>query len=411
MKLRLAILGLLIIPAVAGLLFAHAEHLENLPRNSRFVRFMRRCSRRDNAAGVIPQHGRTVDRFGLPVEVAERGSVFEAVIDDIALNSGGTVQLSLDSHLQKLAGKLMQGKKGAVVAMEPATGRIRVLRSSPAAAYLNRALNGLYPPGSTFKIFTAAAALSCGLDPILDCPAGGYKSSRGTPAIRDSQALAAARSGRVWKGFGKTGMGEAMCYSSNVYFARLGVLLGTENFDRKVHASRLREPAEVLKGETISLTSAANGVPEGLRPAELAPVAIGQGALQLTPLAVAMITAAVANDGVLLEPALLQNSKSQLRAQVFDFASAQRVRKMMRGVVLAGTGKACSIEGLDVCAKTGTAETGRGTDHAWFTCFAPEKNPRLVVTVLVEDGGFGAKAALPIAKAILTEAKKRDYFR
>ncbi len=411
MKFRLYILGVLILAAIAGLLYSHAELLGTLPKEPRFIRFMRRYSKRDNAGEVIPPHAQTLDRYGKQIEVAERGSNFEAVVDDMALNSGGTVQLSLDSKLQQMAAKLMHGKKGAVVAMEPATGRIRALVSSPSVAYLNRALNGLYPPGSTFKVFTAATAISCGIEPVLNCPASGYRSSRGTPAIRDSQALAAARRGRVWRGFGKIGMGEAMCHSSNVYFAQLGVLIGTENFDEAVHRAMLRDPVEVLKGQTISLRSAENGVPEGVRPAALAPVAIGQGTMQLTPLAVAMITSTIANDGVMTEPTLLQKAKPQLRAKVFDFAVAHKVKKMMRGVVLIGTGKACQIPGLDVCAKTGTAETGRGRDHAWFTCFAPEKAPKLVVTVLVEEGGFGASAALPIARAVLLEAKSQGYFQ
>ncbi len=410
-KFRLAILALLIISAIVGLLVAHYRHLENLPKEPRFVRFMRRYSKRDNVVGVIPQHGKTLDRFGNVIEVAESGSRFEAVVDDIALSSGGVVKLSLDAGLQNVAAQLMQGKKGAVVAMEPSTGKIRVLVSSPSLAWLNRALDGLYPPGSTFKIFTAATALSSGIDPILNCSASGYKSSRGTPAIRDSQALAAQRRGTTWKGFGKIGMGEAMCHSSNVYFAQLGVMLGTENFEQKVQSSRLRDSVEVMRGQSISLVSSANGIPEGLRPAALAPVAIGQGALQLTPLAVAMVTVAIANDGIMLNPTLLQNVKPELRARLFDYGAAQRVKKMMRGVVLAGTGKACEIKGLNVCAKTGTAETGRGVDHAWFTCFAPEKNPRLVVTVLVEEGGFGAKAALPVAKALLVEAERAGYFK
>jgi cell division protein FtsI/penicillin-binding protein 2 len=82
----------------------------------------------------------------------------------------------------------------------------------------------------------------------------------------------------------------------------------------------------------------------------------------------------------------------------------------MRAVVRTGTGRACEIPGLDVCGKTGTAQTGRGADHAWFTCFAPQTSPRLAVTVLVENGGFGAQAALPVAKALLLEARRLGYF-
>lgn len=131
----------------------------------------------------------------------------------------------------------------------------------------------------------------------------------------------------------------------------------------------------------------------------------------MTPLAVAMLTAAVANDGVLLQPTLSESAKPVLWSQPYTFAAALRVKEMMRGVVQRGTARACDLPGLDVCAKTGTAQTGKGRDHAWFTCFAPMRRPRLVVTVLVEQGGFGAESALPVAKKVLLEAQRRGYFQ
>ncbi|MBO7687458.1 MAG: penicillin-binding protein 2, partial [Kiritimatiellae bacterium] len=149
----------------------------------------------------------------------------------------------------------------------------------------------------------------------------------------------------------------------------------------------------------------------GMSAAALAPVAIGQGALQLTPLGVALVTAAVADDGLIVAPTLSETAKPTLRARPFSFAAAQRVKKMMRAAVRRGTGRPCDVPGLDVCGKTGTAQTGKGADHAWFTCFAPEASPRLVVTVLVEGGGFGAKAAAPVAREILLEAQRLGYFR
>ncbi len=413
MRARLVILGLLGVSSLASLVVVHARWLEEGPRDPRFVRFLRRHSHRANRAEVVPPHGVAVDRRGVRLDVAEPGSMLQHALDDLALVSGGRpVPLTLDARLQARAEALMKGKFGAVVALEPTTGRIRALVSAPRVNYLNRALNGLYPPGSTFKVFMAAAALSQGIDPIFDCPAAGYRSARGTPPIRDVEARQMARRGRTWRGFGRLGMGEAMMHSANTYFAQLGVALGPEAFDRAVAAARLRDPVTVLPAPSVSVASAGNGVPEGLAAAQLAPVAIGQGALQLTPLAVAMFTAAVADDGLLLAPTLSAAAKPALRAQMFEMAAAARVKKMMRAVVRSGTGRACEIPGLDVCGKTGTAETGRdGKDHAWFTCFAPEASPRLVVTVLVEEGGFGASAALPIAKAVLLEARKLGYFR
>lgn len=408
MRLRLLVLGALGGVALLALAVAHARWLAEGPQDPRFVRFLRRHARRANAEAVLPPHGVAVDARGERLDVAEEGSTFQHVLDDRALAAKGRpVPLTLDARLQARAEALMEGKRGAVVALEPATGRLRVLVSAPRANYLNRALNGLYPPGSTFKVFMAAAALSQGLDPLFDCPAGGYRSARGTPAIRDVEARQMARRGKVWKGFGRLDLASALVHSSNTYFAQLGVALGPERFGRAVDAARLRDPAVLFAAASVSLESAGGGVPDGLRAPELAPVAIGQGSLQLTPLAVAMLTAAVANDGVLPEPTLDAAARPALRARPFTFEAAGRVKAMMRTVVRAGTGRACDVPGLDVCGKTGTAETGRGgRDHAWFTCFAPERTPRLVVTVVVEEGGFGAAAALPVARGVLLEAQR-----
>ena len=411
MKTRLYILGLLVLAAIGGLLVAHARWLAVGTKDPRFVRFMRRYDRRANAGDILPPRGVAVDRNGQPLDVALPGSTFQHVLDDLSIKANEpSVPLTLDAALQARAEELMAGKQGAVVVLEPATGRIRALVSAPRAAYLDRALNGLYPPGSVFKVFVAAAALSADLDPVLNCPAEGYRPSRATPPIRDVEARQAARSGKRWKGFGKIGMTEALAHSSNTYFAQLGVALGPERFGEAVSAAKLREPVTVLAASSVSMESAGGSVPDGLRPAQLAPVAIGQGELQLSPLAVAMLTAAVADDGVMLVPTLSPTAKPALRARAFTYAAAGRVKKMMRAAVRTGTGTACDLPGLAVCGKTGTAETGRGKDHAWFTCFAPMDAPRLVVTVLVEHGGFGARAALPVARELLAKSRELGYF-
>ncbi len=410
MKLRIGILGVLIALALLLLAGAHARWLVTGPQDPRFVRFLRRHARRANAEAILPPRGTAVDRQGQPLTVA--GSTFQLVLDDLALAAhGGPVPLTLDAHLQAVAETALKNRRGAVVALEPATGRLRALVSTPRDDALNRALNGLYPPGSTFKIFIAAAALGAGLDPLFDCPAAGYRSARNTPAIRDVEARQRARRGKPWRGFGRLGLDAAFIHSSNTYFAQLGVALGPAAFARAVAVARLRDPVVVLPAASVALESAGGGVPEGLRAPELAPVAIGQGALQLTPLAVALFTAAIANDGVSVAPTLDPAARPALRAQPFTYAAAARVKAMMRAAVQRGTGRACDLPGLDVCGKTGTAETGRGgRDHAWFTCFAPAAAPRLVVTVLVEDGGFGAEAALPVARAVLLAAKEEGVF-
>lgn len=411
MKARLVVSAAAFAAALAALVIVHALWIARAPRDPRFVRFMRRNNQRANAGEVIPERGSALDRNGQMLSIAEEGSTFQKVLDELQLASGAPVKLSVDAGLQEKAESLMAGKHGALVALEPTTGRIRALVSAPHAAYLNRALNGLYPPGSTFKVFMAAAALSSGVDPVFDCPAAGWRPNRSTPRIRDVQASEFARRKKVWKGFGKIGMGEAVAHSANTYFAQLGFTLGAERFDNAVASARLRDSATVLPADTISLAGAGGGVPEGLSDAALAQVAIGQGVLQLTPLAVALMTAAVADDGLMLAPTLSETAKPALRARPFTMAATQRVKKMMRAAVRRGTGRTCDVPGLDVCGKTGTAQTGKGADHAWFTCFAPEASPRLVVTVLVEGGGFGAKAAAPVAREILLEAQRLGYFK
>ncbi len=395
MKVRLAILAGLVPFAIACLIFAHARHLSETGRDARFVRFLCRHDRRP--------------------------------MTDTRLSARFAARLTIRDTLQKKAWELLAGRKGCVVAMEPATGRILALVSVPGpepstvrgmvngiiggAPYFNRALEGLYPPGSTFKVFMAAAALSEGMEPVYNCPAGGYKAARATPAIRDVEAYAAKRAGRVWNGFGRIGLGEALVHSSNVYFAQLGVGLGPERFEKAVQAMRLRESVTVLDEDGVELVAAGCGVPDNLKTPELAPVGIGQGELVLSPLAVAMFTAAVANDGVAVKPTLSAAAKPELFARPFSFQAAQRVKKMMRSVVRSGTGRKCDLKGLDVCGKTGTAQTDSGDDHAWFTCFAPMGRPRIVVTVLVEHGGFGAEAALPVARELIREAQREGIVR
>ena len=411
MRVRLVTSAVVFSAALAALAVAHALWISRAPRDPRFVRFMRRNNQRANADEVIPERGSSLDRYGQQLSIAEEGSTFQKVLDELQLASGVPTKLTIDADLQAKAESLMEGKLGAVVALEPTTGRIRALVNAPRTAYLNRALNGLYPPGSTFKVFMAAAALSAGVDPVFDCPAAGWRPNVSTPPIRDAEVAEFARRRKAWKGFGRIGMGEAMVHSANTYFAQLGYALGSDRFDTAVAAARLRDSAPVLSAGTIELASAAGGVPEGASASALAPVAIGQGALQLTPLAVALVTAAVADDGLILAPTLSAAAKPALRARPFTMAVAQRVKRMMRAAVRRGTGRACDIPGLGVCGKTGTAQTGKGADHAWFTCFAPEASPRLVVTVLVESGGFGAKAAVPVAREILLEAKRLGYFK
>jgi len=280
--------------------------------------------------------------------------------------------------------------------------------NSPA---FNRAVQGRYPPGSTFKILIAGAALEKGLSLTFSCPGFGYIAGPNTPPIRDSEYYAYERKGAVWPGWGRMSMREAMTHSSNVYFAQLGVACGADAFNSVIARAQINEPLMYLKGCSGELESARGNVPKISKKRTIAQLAIGQGEVLVTPLHVACFTAAVANGGALMRPRLTQAEKREKLADLFMPKTADQIKGMLRDVVLYGTGKAANVPDLDVCGKTGTAQTPDGEDHAWFTCFAPRKHPNIVVTVLVEHGGYGAKSALPVARALLEEADRLGYVR
>ena len=437
-----------------------------------FSRFIRRYNRRPNAAELQVLRGPILDRRGMVLAAPIPGDIWgrryplgpagvhpmgyyhskygitavERVNDPLLsgylpesdeeplskrlltprAKEGKEVSLTLDIRLQHHAYDKLDGKKGAVVVMTPNSGDLLALVSSPgfdprspAAAMLddvnkpafNRAVQGLYPPGSTFKPLIAGMAIDRGLNIALNCPGEGYIAGPHTPAIRDSEYYAYARRGAVWKGWGVISLKDAIVHSSNVYFAQLGVKCGTAPFNALMEKARINEPIRYLVGSIGELKSAKGFVPLIDKPRLLAQPAIGQGRLLVTPLHVACFTAAIAADGVMPTPRLAVTDPVDPGVTLFSAQAARAVRHAMREVVTRGTGKAAEIPGLEICGKTGTAQVPHGADHAWFTCFAPEKNPRIVVTVIVEHGGFGAQSALPIARDIIREADRLGYLK
>ncbi len=331
--------------------------------------------------------------------------------------------LTLDARLQEKAYGLLAGRAGAVVVMEPVGGALRALVSSPsfdpchpvsdpgagdAAPMLNRALQGRYPPGSTFKIVVAAMAAAQNLAPRYTCLGEGFAAAPRVSPIRDSAYWAYQRRGEVWHGYGRIGLREGFVRSSNVYFAQLGLACGAERFNIVAESAHLNERVSVFSGPGGDLRSLAGNLPR-LTPrdrAAVAQVSIGQGALLATPLHVAMFTAAIAAGGAVWQPRLDAKEAPRMMNRITTPAAAATVAALMREAVAAGTGRGADIPGAEVCGKTGTAEAPGGEDHAWFTCFAPQRKPRLVVTVIVERGGFGATAAIPVARGILEEAAR-----
>ncbi len=339
---------------------------------------------------------------------------------------GGELRLTLDNRLQRISAELLFGRTGAVVIMDPRDGSILAMASAPSfnpsamgpdlfarkgAPMLNRAVNGLYPPGSVFKILVAALAIDAGLDTPRDCPAEGFRATSRARPIRDHEYYSYKRKGREWKGFGRIGIEKALAHSSNVYFSQLGVALGGEALTKGAKGFGVGRRIAFFSGSSGRLSSSSGGMPE-LSDSEhkaSAQVAIGQGRLLLTPLHVALTASAVASDGELWLPHLYSGSKPRLLGRACSVEAARRVRSLMRGAVASGTGIGADIKGMDVAGKTGTAQAPGGADHSWFVCMAPAENPSVVIAVLIERGGYGSVSALPVARTLLASCRDFGY--
>ncbi|MGB9920532.1 MAG: peptidoglycan D,D-transpeptidase FtsI family protein [Moorellales bacterium] len=329
---------------------------------------------------------------------------------------GYDVILTVDARLQQRASELLGGRRGAIVVLNPTTGEVLALVSSPAfdpeevdsrwselerrtdAPLLNRALNGLYPPGSVAKVLTAALALET--DPALGSkryPCPGYLVIEG----RRLECPAA---------HGEVDLAQALVRSCNVTYARLALELGVERF-RSVNyrwGFNRQLPFDLPVSKSRLPT-------ERLSPNALAEIGIGQGRLVMTPFHIALVTAAIANQGMTVPPRLLSGvrlpgggvtpvSSPAPPWPMFGSLAAAYLSRAMTAVVEEGTGRQARIPGLEVAGKTGTAENPHGPPHAWFTGFAPAGAPRVVATVLVENGGSGGTVAAPLARELLTFA-------
>lgn len=333
---------------------------------------------------------------------------------------GADVRLTIDPAVQAASRAALGSRKGAVVALDPRTGDVLALVSvptfdpgslgtlgdtllaDPSAPLLNRATQGLYPPGSTFKVVTAAAALDAGIvtpDTIVDC-AG--------EVIIDGFPISCANTPQ---GVGTYPFSDAFAYSVNAVFARLGVELGWQRLEavaqRFGFGGHPQFPLETSVSQVRSPGSARTSV-------LLASTAFGQGELLVTPLQMALVAATVANGGELPVPRIVLDIQRDGRPisspslpsprRVISPAVAADLTALMRAVVERGQAAGVAIPGVPVAGKTGTAEVGDGTAHAWFIAFAPVENPRVAVAVIVESGGQGGVVAAPIAGQVIRAA-------
>ena len=359
----------------------------------------------------------------------ELGRLSRSLVDSKPLE-GGDVKLTIDARLQRKAYELMGNRRGAVVALNPSNGEILALVSSPsfdpaspggfygdneAAPFLNRPLQGRYPAGSTFKVAMTMMAAELRIARQYNCPPDGFRAAKDAQPIRDVEYYSYKRSGATWKGFGKIGLKDALVHSSNVYFAQLAQDISAKSFNAYVSQFGIVTQQVVFASSGGEIRMQAGQIPEVTDADKKmrSQLAIGQGKMAVSPLHVAMWTSAVAGGGFLNLPHLdlVREGGFPQAAKVVSSATASNVQAMMREVVRRGTGKNADIPGVGLCGKTGTAQVPNGADHSWFTCFTTETSPRLVVTVLVEHGGFGSSAALPVAKGVVEEAAKLGIIR
>jgi len=343
---------------------------------------------------------------------------------------GDDLITSLDPAAQRVALQQLGGRKGAVVALDPRTGAIKVMASVPGydpnsvknqhafnalnrdadAPLLNRNTQSGYPPGSTFKVVSAIAAIDSG---------------RYTPDSRIS-----GRNGKVISGvplnndggesFGDITLTDALTHSVNTVFGEVGEKVGKATMKKYMDRLGFGAPVEVdlPRDERAASGERRNGriIPATSRFVDVGRMAIGQDKLTVTPLQMAMVASAVANGGKLMKPHLgdrivdrdgrtVRRIQPEELSQVMAPTTASQVGEMMAQVVREGTGTAAALQGIDVAGKTGTAEVGRNCpNQLWFIAFAPVQNPRVAIAVTVECGtGFGGTVAAPIAKAVMQQ--------
>lgn len=314
---------------------------------------------------------------------------------------GEDVRTTIDVSLQKKASELLT-VPGAIVAVEPASGHILALYSSPSfdpnkideqfeelrddetAPLFNRATQGLYPPGSTFKIITLAAYLEGdgSLDDRFDAPAvfevGGFRiKNYGNHSYKNITAE------------------SAFSLSVNTAFAQMALAAGPGRF-RKAAVDFF-----IDRSFDIPLPSVPGNITDDLDDrVNLAWSGVGQAEMLITPLHAAMMVTAVARDGSYVQPVLVYGTRAKSE-QIISQETAQLIKQAMITCVESGTGKQARISGIQVAGKTGTAEVEGKKPHAWFVGFAPADSPKIAVAVIIENGGSGGAVAAPVFRELV----------
>jgi penicillin-binding protein A len=364
------------------------------------------------------------------------------LVDEILgrTKTGATVITTIDANLQRIARQALGSLPGAVVAMAPKTGNVLALYANPTydptplgshdtdverAAWrrllrdpshplLSRANQEVFAPGSTFKLITASAGLENGMTPATTFP-----NPRRLPLPQTTATI--GNFGDEWclGGASRITLAQALTISCNVTFAQVGLRVGADKLLAQAEAYGFNQqiPFQLpfAEGQLPPSTLGPEQVPN------TALSAIGAASVRANPLQMALVAQAIANGGVEMQPNLVKEIRDASGRVVsspppvefgrpISARTASELTQMMVSVVDQGTGTAAQIPGVQVAGKTGTAETTSGTPHAWFVSFAPAQDPRIVVGVVVLNGGnagseaTGGLVAAPVARAVMEAA-------
>jgi peptidoglycan glycosyltransferase len=387
------------------------------------------------------EYGQTEFESSHNSELTGEESEFGTILDELTghKQEGEQVVTNLDVHAQEVAlGDLEAAGYGAVVAIEPSTGAVKVMASNApydpnrvpneinklfqekaSTPLLNRATQGRYPPGSTFKVVTAAAGLESGvITPETTINAPGSIIDEGHELANDYN-----------QNWGSISLDTALTNSVNTWFGQLGQKLGQDKLFTTMEKFGFGSipPLDLPEEEMLpsGVVGENNEILRRKDPVDLARVAIGQERLLATPLQIAMVAAAVANHGMLMKPqiwkrvvnvdgSVTKTMKPSVYSEPISAKTAEELTTAMEGVVSEGTGTNAAISGVPVAGKTGTAETpgneacggGAEENQAWFMGFAPADHPKIAIAASVEcTEQFGNDVAAPIfrdvAEAIL----------
>lgn len=329
---------------------------------------------------------------------------------------GNDMVLTIDKDVQNYVYKKLGKLKGSIVVMEPSTGKILAMISYPTFnpekieqnweqlnsdsennPLLNRATQGLYPPGSVFKIITAASEI----ENIADYENINYDCN-GFETFEDKTIHCFDS-----KKHGNVDITKAMAKSCNVYFSHTGIMIGSEKLkqtsERALFNKQLDFALEYNKS-SFSLNQYSDT-------AEIVETSIGQGKTLVTPLHMAMITSAIANNGIIMKPyiadyfinssgKIIDKTIPEINAQAFSSDTASKIKQMMEEVITNGTAAQASLKNIKIAGKTGTAQNSSGKDHSWFVAFAPSDSPEVAISIIIENSGNHNKA-VPIARDII----------